>query len=847
MKKLVFAMVGAAVVGIAPVIAQGGGQAPAARAHADRTRVPSAGLSRMAAAQPQRPAPRPAASHAQTTAPQAELVSEYCTSCHNDKGRAGGLSLVAFDASRPDRNAEIAEKMLRKLRAGMMPPPGMKRPDPAALQAFIESMESRLDEMASAHPNPGSRPFQRLNRAEYARAVRDLLALDVDMSAFLPPDTLSSGFDNVADVQTFTPTLMESYLRAASQISRLALGDRNATPTSATYKIGRNFSQMRHVDGTPMGTRGGISVIHNFPADGDYTFRMALHNEPLGGLYGRTAMTVLDVKEQIEVSVDGERVALMDLNTRMSETDPANSLDVVTPKIHVGAGAHRVAAAFVQRLEGPVDDLLMPVENTLSDVSISFGVTVLPHMRDFTVSGPFSVTGVSETPSRRRVFSCRPTAAEEEAGCASDILKRLATQAYREPVGTEDFNELMGFYQQGRKKGDFESGIRFALQAILASPKFLFRLEQAPGTLRAGQPYRLNDIDLASRLSFFLWGTVPDAELVKVASQGMLKAPGMLQKQVGRMLADPRSEALSKRFASQWLRLQDLEKLHPDYLFYPQYDDTLARAMHRETELFFDSIVREDRNILDLFTADYSFVNERLAIHYGIPNVTGNEFRRVQVPDYRRGLLGQGSILASTSYADRTSPVLRGKWVLEVLLGAPPPPPPPNVPLFEETKAVANGKTLSVRERMEQHRKDPTCNSCHRNMDPIGLALENFDPTGAWRIKDNEVPVDPEGALYDGTTLDGPAALRAALLKHSDVLVRVFTENLMTYAIGRRIEYYDMPAIRAIVRDAARNDNRMSSFILGVVNSAAFRMSKADPAATTDDTQPASRIEKGRR
>jgi mono/diheme cytochrome c family protein len=790
-------------------------------------------------------APRPAPSH-QVADVQPGMVAQYCVGCHNErtKARAGGLSLEGFDDVHPDKNPEVAEKMIRKLRAGMMPPPGQKRPDPAVIASFVSTLESRIDEMAAARPNPGSRVFQRLNRAEYARAVRDLLALDVDMAAFLPPDTINNGFDNVADEQSFSPVLMESFLRAASQISRLAIGDRNASPTSATYKIGRNFSQMRHVEGTPMGTRGGVSVVHNFPADGEYTFKAAMHYEPLGGLYGRSTMTVYDVKEQIEVSINGERVAVMDLNTRMSESDPSNSLEVVTPKIHVKAGPQRVSAAFIQRLEGPIDDLLMPVENTLADVSISFGITVLPHMRDFTVSGPFTVTGVSDSPSRRKVFACRPTDASEEATCASQIVKTLASQAYREPVAADDFNELMTFFRQGREKGDFESGIRLAVQAMLASPKFLFRLEQTPAAARAGQLYRLNDIDLASRLSFFLWGTVPDAELVKAASQGLLKTPGILDKQVKRLLADPRSEALATRFASQWLRLQDLEKLHPDYLFYPQYDDTLARAMERETQLFFDSIVREDRNVLDLFTADYSFVNERLAIHYGIPNITGNEFRRVQMPEYRRGLLGHGSILASTSYADRTSPVLRGKWVLEVLLGSPPPPAPPDVPPFDETKAVANGKMLSVRERMEEHRRNPQCQSCHRVMDPLGLALENFDPTGAWRIKDNEVPVDPNGTLYDGQKLDGPASVRDALLKHSDVLLNVFTENLMTYALGRRVEYFDMPAIRTITRDAARNNNRFSSFVLGVVNSQAFRMGKADPATLTDETQPAGRAEK---
>jgi hypothetical protein len=490
-------------------------------------------------------------------------------------------------------------------------------------------------------------------------------------------------------------------------------------------------------------------------------------------------------------------------------------------------------------MEGPIDDLLVPLGNSLADVNISFGVTALPHMRDFSVIGPSVVTGVSDTPSRRKVFTCRPTTADEEEPCAGEIVKRLASQAYREAPAPEDLHDLMGFYAQGAKSGGFENGVRLAVQAIVASPKFLFRLEQqGPTILKASNTaiYRISDQDLASRLSFFLWGAMPDAQLRKAANQGLLKTPAGLEKEVRRMLADPQSSALSTRFADQWLRLQDLEKIHPDILLYPQYDDTLAQDMHRETELFFNSIVHEDHNVLDLLTADYSFVNERLAKHYGIPNITGNAFQRVQMPEYRRGILGEGSILTLTSVADRTSPVQRGKWVMEVLLGTPPPPPPPNVPALDDTKAVANGHPLSTRERMEEHRKNPACASCHRVIDPLGLSLDNFDVTGAWRIKDNEVPVDSVGDLYDGTKMNGPAGLRAALMKHADLVLLSFTENLMTYALGRRVEYYDMPAVRAIIRDAAKHDNHISSFILGVVNSSAFRMGTADTTLeTTDD------------
>ena len=791
--------------------------------------------------------PRPAAAHAPaaatlTDAEQTALVGQYCAGCHSARGKAGGLSLAGFDAARADGQADVAEKMIRKLRAGMMPPAGARRPDAATLQMLTTALETKVDNIAALHPNPGRRPFQRLNRAEYAAAVHDLLDLDVDVSAYLPPDTISKGFDNVADVQTFSPALMDGYLRAASQISRLGVGDRNATGTSVTYKIGRTASQMRQVEGAPIGTRGGISVVHTFPADGDYTFKMNLHNEPLGGLAGRTSMTVLELKEVIEVSINGERVALLPLNTRMSETDQSNSLDLTTPPIHVKAGPQRVSAAFIQNIEGPIDDLLTPLENTLADVSISFGITMLPHMRDFRVVGPTKVTGVSETPSRARIFTCRPTTAAEEESCALSIVKRLSGQAYRGEPGAADLQDAMKFYDQGRRQGGFEGGVRMALQSILMSPRFLFRLEAMPSAAPV-TAYRVADPDVASRLSFFLWGSSPDAELLRAASSGSLRPQAGFDKQVRRMLTDPRSRALADRFAAQWLRLQDLEKIIPDYLTFPQYDETLADAMEEETRLLFDSIVREDRSVLDLLTADYTFVNERLARHYGIPNVSGNDFRRVSVPDYRRGLLGQGSILTLTSVADRTSPVQRGKWVMEVLLGSPPPAPPPNVPSLDDSvKANAGGKMLSTRERMEEHRKNPSCNSCHRVIDPLGLALDNFDATGAWRIKDNEVPVDSEGELYDGTKVNGPAGLREALLRHQDVFLLSFTENMLTYALGRRVEYSDMPMVRAIVRDAKRHDYKLSAFVQSIANSHAFRMAAPDaPAAKSADMDKAVR------
>ena len=633
-----------------------------------------------------------------------------------------------------------------------------------------------------------------------------------------------------------SPTLLEGYLRAAAKISTLAIGDRTATPSETTFKVPRTQSQMRHAEGAPWGTRGGLAVNYTFPADGDYTFRVMLHGTPTGQLFG----SVFSRNEQIEVAINGERAALLDIDYRISETDK-NGLNLTTPRIHVKAGQQHVSAAFIQKFDGVVDDLIAPIDYTLSDTEYgdSVGLTALPHIRDFSITGPYAVTGVSDTQSRRRIFVCRPLSAADELPCARRIVSQLATEAYRRPANNEDVESLMQFYADTRKGKDFEAGIRAALQALLASPHFLFRLEEMPAGARPGQNYRITDLDLASRLSYFVWGTVPDAELLKAASSNTLHLPAVLDKQVRRMLADPKAEALSTRFASQWLRLQDVEKIHPDALLFPSFDNELAQSYKRETELFFDSIVRDDRNVLDLFTADYTFVNERIAKVYRIPNIVGETFQRVKLTDERRrGILGQGSVLMMTSVADRTSPVQRGKWIMETLLGSPPPPPPPNVPPLEETKAATEaGKTLSTRERMEQHRKNPACTSCHKVIDPLGLALENFDVVGAWRIKDNGVAVDTAAKLYDGTDLDGPASLRQALLNHSEALIRNFTDNLLSYAIGRRVEYYDQPTVRAIVKKAAQNGNRFSAFVLGVVNSPAFQMARAEPVVTTADKQ----------
>jgi hypothetical protein len=567
----------------------------------------------------------PAVSHAalgaiaMTPAAQAEMVKQYCTGCHNDRTKAGELTLAGWEVSRAASERELSEKMIHKLRAGMMPPATARRPAPAQIAEFVTALESRMDALAAADPNPGWRPFQRLNRAEYAREVRALLDLDVDVTAFLPADTISDGFDNVADVQTFSPTLMEGYLRAASRIAMLAIGDPEGSATQATYKLPKTASQMDRVEGAPPGTRGGISVDHTFVADGDYVFSMDFFAEPLGFLFGNSRPG-----EEIEVSIDGSRLALFALDPKMSEEK--NSLTLKTPPMHVKAGTHRVSAAFIQRFEGLINDLIAPIDHTMADTEIGTapGITTLPHLRSLSVIGPHHVTGVSDTPSRHRVFQCRPLSSPEETPCATEIVRRLATQAFRRPVAEKDLARLITFYSRGRKEKNFEAGITKALEAILASPQFLFRVEEARMTVGS---YRLSDYELATRLSFFLWGRGPDAALLKAAGQGTLGLSGALTKQARRMLAAPEADALGTRFASQWLRLQDLEKVIPDPILYPYSDQTLSLALKKETELFFNSLVRDDRSVLDLLTADYSYVNERIARHYGIANVRGRLIR----------------------------------------------------------------------------------------------------------------------------------------------------------------------------------------------------------------------------
>ena len=760
------------------------------------------------------------------------IVQRVCTDCHNDGVLAGELSLEKFDVAKAALTPAIAEKMIAKLQAGMMPQPGAPRPGGDTLLQLATTLEQELDKAAASKPNPGGRTFQRLNRAEYERSIKDLLGLDVNAGDWLPLDTKSANFDNIADVQTPSATLLDSYLDAASEISRLAVGDPKSKAKSVTYKLPRLASQTERVDGAPMGTRGGISVMHTFPADGEYVFAVSMHAIPTGQLYGSSS----PFDEKVEISVNGARVALLDIDRGMSQADPTG-MELKSNPVPVRAGSQRITAAFVRTFDGPVNDIIAPVGHSIADTQIGSqgGITIIPHLQDFVVRGPFNPTGVSETSSRRRIFTCRPTSPDEARPCASKIVADLGAVAYRRPLSPSDVKSLMAFYDEGAKEGGFETGVRSALEAILASPHFVFRVEETPSRAKPGESYPIADLDLASRLSFFLWAQPPDSTLVNLAKRGALSNPATLQAQAQRMLADPRSEALATRFAAQWLRLQDIEKVHPDALQYPDFRQQLADDMRRETEIFFYQLVRENRSLLDLFSADYTYVNESLAKHYGMSGVTGPEFRRVSYPDgRRRGLLGQSSILTLTSHANRTSPVLRGKWVMEVLLGSPPPPPPPNVPDLEKTGESKDGRMLSTRERMEQHRENPTCRSCHQYMDPIGLALDNFDVIGQWRVRENGAALDTRGQLYDGTPVSNLEELQRALLKRPTPLIRTFAQNLMAYAVGRRVEYFDQPSIRRIASDAAGGGYRVNDFIMGVVKSDAFRMARV-PATDADN------------
>jgi cytochrome c5 len=760
------------------------------------------------------------------------VVDQYCVTCHNERTKTAGLMLDKAELTDVAANAEIWEKVIRKVRAGMMPPAGAPHPDQAARDRLIASLEVPLDQAAVAHPNPGRPLVHRLNRAEYANAIRDLLAVDVDVTSLLPPDDSSSGFDNVADVLGVSPVLLESYLSAGERISALAIGDLKTPPIGEVYRVRQDASQNRHVEGLPLGTVGGILVKQTLPLDGEYEFQVKLFRTNLGTMRG------LEYPQQLEITVDGVRVHVAAFGgtkeVSASSENPTTTGDEIdkrfTVRVPLKAGPHEIGAAFLEKTRAQNTRRLQSYTRSSAD-TIDF--SGYPHIDQFFVTGPFHPTGVGDTPSRRRLFSCRPSDRLPEAQCARRILSAFARRAYRGDLTDDDLRELLTFYARGREDtGTFDGGIDLALRRVLASPKFVFRVERDPASVTPGGVYRLSDLELASRLSFFLWSSIPDDELLQLARQGTLSTPAVLTQQARRMLADPKSHALIENFAGQWLQLRNLKNKIPNSNEFPDFDDNLRQAMLTETELFVGSVIGEDRNVLDLMTSADTFVNEDLARHYGIPNVYGSHFRRVTLSDdSRKGLLGKGAILMVTSHAHRTSPVLRGKWILENLAGSPPPPPPDVVPAFEEE--VEARKPRSVRERMEQHRKNPACASCHRVIDPVGFALENFDAVGAWRTRDGGTlgnPVDASGQLADGTQVDGVVALRKALLRRPETFVETLTEKLLTYAVGRGLGASDMPVVRSIVRSAASSDYRFSSLVLGIVSSTPFQM-RVKPAA----------------
>ena len=770
---------------------------------------------------------------AQLSSEQARaLLDKYCVSCHNDRLKTQNLSLQGLDLTNVADHAELWEKVIRKLRAGVMPPPDLPRPPLAEYEALRDWLEASVDRATKGRTPPGSVVLHRLNRTEYANAIRDLLDLRIDVSALLPPDDSAHGFDNIAGSLTISPTLLESYATAAARVSRMAVGYWKS-PTEATYLATNDASQNHRMDGMPFGTRGGIVASHDFPADGEYKF--SIQNFGIGSFIPN---------EQLALIIDGERAHLwpyrgVGANVGMT-AEADGTLEVTVP---VRAGSRVVGATFIATNYRPSLDLIRHYDRQSLENNSIPQIQNYPAIGFVRIQGPFNAQRPADSASRRKIFVCRPANALPEPACAQQIVTTLARRAYRRPPTPREITTLMTFFGEGRKGAAFEDGIEYALRLLLASPQFLVRAEREPAAVRAGQVYRISDLELASRLSFFLWSSIPDDELITTASQGRLSQPRVLEQQVRRMLADPRADALVSNFAQQLLYLRNLPATAPDGVFYPNWDDELRQSLKRESELFFESVLREDRNILDLLDADYTFVNERLARHYGIPNVYGSRFRRVTLPpemDYRRGLLGKGSFLAVTWTQNfRSSPVKRGVWVLENILGTPPPEPPPNVPALEETKSES-GKTLTLREQMTLHRASPTCASCHKIMDPIGFALENFDADASWRSKqggNGGTPIDAKVKLWDGQEVNGPVGLRTALERYSPQFARMFVEKLMTYAIGRGIEYQDMPAVRAIAREVERQDQRFSAIVLGVVRSAQFQM--REKAADADSVRAA--------
>ncbi len=778
----------------------------------------------------------PAAPQQANTAPEASqaqankaLIDKYCITCHNEKLKTGGRSFENLDLANVAVNAETLEKIIRKMHTGSMPPQGMPRPDKATLDGLANWLAVSLDRAAAANPNPGRATLHRLNRTEYANAIKDILGLDIDAAALLPNDDESYGFDNIADVLKTSPILIERYMSASWNISRLAVGDPAMGADTTVYRAKPDLSQDDHLEGLPLGTRGGLKFTHNFQLDGDYIFRVRMWRATTDIIRG------LKYANEVEYSIDGVRAGLVRIggraDERVSEENSglsATELDQrLTLKIPVKAGPHEVAITFLKKTAAQEDDILEPFLRSNVDPVGYQGQTSVDRV---SIEGPLNPTGVSETPSRKRIFVCRPGNGVDEVSCAKRILGNLARKSYRRPITEKDTEQLLTFFQKGKNEGKtFDAGIEAGIQLILASPEFLFRFEPDPANVAVNTVYRVNDLELASRLSFFLWSTIPDDQLINLAAQGRLKDPVVLEQQVKRMLADPKAHSLTDNFAGQWLFLRNLKSLNPDFETFPDFDDNLRQSMRRETEMFFESIMREDRSVMDFMNGDYTFVNERLARHYGIKGIYGESFRRVPVTDEnRRGILGQASILAVTSVPTRTSPVQRGKWILTNVLGTPPPAPPPNVPALKTS--AESGKPSSLRERMEAHRANPYCAACHKVMDPLGFALENFDATGQWRDTDEGAKINPSGVMFEGSKVNNPADLRKALTARPEVFAGVFTEKLMTYALGRGIEYYDMPTIRAILREAAKNDYRFSSILMGVIKSAPFQMKMKRPA-----------------
>ena len=766
---------------------------------------------------------------------QRALLNRYCVTCHNERLRTAGLTLDTADVDAVSEHAETWEKVVRKLRASAMPPQGMPRPDPATYDAFATYLETKLDRAAAANPNPGNAGIHRLNRTEYANVVRDLLAVEIDAVALLPADDSRHGFDNIGDVLTVSPLLSERYISAARKIARLAIGDPSIGAVVEAYEVPKYLYQdSRMSPDLPFGTQGGVAVQHNFPLDGEYEIQIRLHRNHREFIRGLAEPHQLDVRldgalvHQFTVGGDIQGKSAPVFSTAAQgdiaqELYERNADDALNIRFQAQAGRRLVGVAFLEEA--------MAVEGQLAQRTTQYDFTQYkggkPAVASVTISGPYNAAGAGETPSRQRLFVCKPSAAADEEPCAGKILSTLARRAYRRPVTDEDMGTLLSLYREGRSRAGFETGIETAMERILAGPEFLFRVERNPAGIQPETAHNINDLELASRLSFFLWSSIPDEELLSLAESGKLREPAVLERQVRRMLADSRSEALVKNFAGQWLYLRNLRVVSPDPEVFPYFDDNLRDAFRQETELFFDSMLREDRSVLDLLDADYTFVNERLARHYGIPNVYGSHFRRVTLTDEaRKGLFGQGSILTVTSYANRTSPVTRGKWVLENILGTPPPPPPPNVPALRERSE--GGKAMSIRQAMEQHRANPVCAGCHKVMDPLGFALENFDGIGRWRTTDAKAPIDPSGTLPDGTPFEGPSGLRNVLrTKLSEQFVLTVTERLLTYALGRGVEYTDAPAIRKIMKEASASDYRWSSLIASVTRSMQFQMRKA--------------------